>query len=204
MKKPCGRRRISKTAPGTGGFTLLELLVAISVFAVIAGAAYAGLDSATSTEMKLDEAGRKWKNMAFFMGHLERDLACFVDRPVTGPDGAKLRSMTVRMSGGSGMDVEFEFTRLGRGAEGSAPKRVAYRLNGDKIEALVWPALDLAPTAKPEVYEGMDGVESFDVKLSSGDGNWSQEWNNDSPPKAVDVTVTLKSGEKIWRLIVLR
>ena len=65
----------------------MELLVAIAVFSVMAAAAYAGLDSATTTELKLDDEGRKWKNLILFFGHLERDLACFVDRPVTGPGG---------------------------------------------------------------------------------------------------------------------
>ncbi len=165
-------------------------------------AAYAGLDSATTTEVKLDEEGRKWKNLIFFFGHLERDLACFVDRPVTGPGGENLRSMTGKTDQ-SGVSVDLSFTRLGRGKESSAPKRVGYRLNGDKIEALVWPALDSAPGSKPEIYEGVDGVESFEVNL--GDGvSWFKEWNNDTPPKTVDVTVAMKSGEKIRRLFVLR
>lgn len=185
------------------GFTLLELLVAITVFAVIAAAAYTGLDSATSAEMKIDEEGRKWKNLNFFFAHLERDLACFVDRPVTGQDGGKLPSMTGKMTDKSGVSVELAFTRMGRGAENAAPKRVGYRLNEGKIEALVWPALDLAPDSKPDIYEAMNGVGSFTVQFGSS-GNWSQDWNALSPPRGVEVIVALKSGETIRRIFALR
>jgi general secretion pathway protein J len=186
-----------------GGFTLLELLVAITVFAVIAAAAYTGLSSATAAEVKIDEEGLKWKNLTFFFAHLERDLACFVDRPGTGQDGEKLPSMTGKMTDKSGASVELAFARLGRGSQSAAPKRVGYRLNEGKIEALVWPALDLAPDSKPEIYEAMNGVGSFTVKFAAG-GNWSQDWNAQSPPRGVEVVVALKSGETIRRIFALR
>jgi general secretion pathway protein J len=186
-----------------GGFTLLELLVAITVFAVIAAAAYTGLDSATATEMKIDEEGLKWKNMTFFFAHLERDLSCFVDRPVTGQSGEKLRSMTGSAGDTSGMNVELAFTRLAREGESAAPKRVGYRLFDGKIEVLVWPALDLAPGSIPEVYEAMSGVGSFNAKFGES-GSWSQNWENDAPPRGVEVTVALKSGETVRRIFALR
>ena len=181
----------------------MELLVAIAVFAVIAAAAYTGLDSATAAETKIDEEGLKWKNLTFFFAHLERDLACFMDRPGSGQGGEKLPSITGKMTDKSGVSVEFAFTRLGRGAQNAAPKRVGYRLNEGKIEALVWPALDLAPDSKPEIYEAMNGVDSFTVQFGA-DGNWSQDWNAPSLPKGVEVTVTLKSGETIRRIFALR
>lgn len=193
----------SEASRKTGGFTLLELLVAMAVFAMIAAVGYAGLDSAIIMEKKLDDEGRKWKNLSFFFAHLERDLACFVDKPVMGQDGVKLRSMAGRTTDKSGMRVELTFTRLGRGVEGAPPKRVGYRLNGDKIETLVWRAIDLPPESAPDIYEAMGGVSAFEVKLG-GSGGWSYEWKEETPPGGVDVTVTLKSGETIRRMIVLR
>lgn len=193
----------SDTSRKTGGFTLLELLVAMAVFAMIAAVAYAGLDSAIVMERKLDDEGRKWKNLSFFFAHLERDLACFVDKPVIGQDGVKLLSMAGRTTDKSGARVELTFTRLGRGVEGASPKRVGYRLNGDKIETLIWRSIDLPLESAPDTYEAMDAVSSFEVSLGGG-GGWSHKWSAEAPPGAVEVTVTLKSGETIRRMIVLR
>ncbi|MBF0291972.1 MAG: type II secretion system minor pseudopilin GspJ [Nitrospinae bacterium] len=203
MKEPCRKNRRSDPFRGAGGFTLLELLVAMAVFAVIGTVAYAGLDSATVTEMKIDEEGRKWKNLSFFFGHLEKDLACFVDRPVTGEDGARLRAMVGKTTDKSGKSMELAFTRLGKGAEGSVPKRVGYRLNEDRIEALFWPSLDLAPGTKPDIYEAMHGVSVFEVNLNCN-GIWGPDCVSDVLPKAVEVKLELKSGEKIRRIFFLR
>lgn len=195
MNTPIMKHRRSEPARGAAGFTLIELMVAIAVFAVMATAAYSGLDSALTTEAKLDEEGKKWKNLSMFMGHLERELSCFLDRPVTTADGSTLRSIT-------GPDLTF--TRTGSGAEGKAPRRVGYRLNGGRLEEQVWPVLDTAPGTKPDVYPIMDGVKSFGVKFTGTGGGWSQQWDNDSPPRAVEVTLKLDSGEAITRIFVLR
>lgn len=175
----------------------------MAVFAVIGTAAYVGLDSATVTEMKIDEEGRKLKNMSFFFAHIEKDLACFVDRQVTGQDGVKLRSMTGRTTDKSGASVELAFARLGRGAEGSVPKRVGYRLNEGKIEALVWSSINPSAGGKLDIYEALSGVSAFEVNLNCN-GIWSSICNSEAPPKAVEIKVTLKSGETIRRIIVLR
>jgi general secretion pathway protein J len=194
MKTPIMKRRRSEPARRVAGFTLLELMVAIAVFAVMATAAYSGLDSALTTEAKLDDEGRKWKNLTILMNHLERELSCFLDRPVTAADGSNLRSIT-------GPDLTF--TRTGNGAEGRAPRRVGYKLNSGKLEENVWPVLDAAPGAKPDVYQIMDGVKFFGVRFGAS-GGWSQTWDNESPPRAVEVTIKLDSGEAMTRMFVLR
>lgn len=194
---------VGKPARRPDGFTLIELMVAMTVFAVIASAAYAGLDSAIMTEARLDEEGREWKELSLFFARLERDLSCFVDRQVTGPNGEKLRSMEANVLDSSGGMVELAFTRLGGSEEGGVPKRVGYRLKDGGIEALIWPALDAAPEAKPDVYTAVEGVSAFDIRLGGG-GGWVKQWTDKDAPKAVEAIVTLATGEKIRRAFALR
>lgn len=57
------------------GFTLLELLVAISVLAIVSMIAWRGLDSLISTRERLEPEGDEVRALLTAFGQLERDLA---------------------------------------------------------------------------------------------------------------------------------
>lgn len=57
------------------GFTLLELLVAITVLAIVSMIAWRGLDSLLTTRERLEPAGDEVRALLAAFGQLERDLA---------------------------------------------------------------------------------------------------------------------------------
>ena len=57
------------------GFTLLELLVGMTIFVLIAGTAYAGLRSATRTWEKTDERARMTRETSRGLDYLRRELS---------------------------------------------------------------------------------------------------------------------------------
>jgi general secretion pathway protein J len=63
------------------GFTLLEVLVAVTIFALLGMAAYSGLDAVLKARARLDDENRQWRSVALFWVRLERDLSAFVERP---------------------------------------------------------------------------------------------------------------------------
>ena len=56
-------------------FTLVELLVALAIFAVLAGFAYRGLQAMLDNREALQKETRKWRDVALFVGRIERDLS---------------------------------------------------------------------------------------------------------------------------------
>src|SRR5687768_12193682 len=74
----------------TRGFTLVELLVALAIFALISGFAYRGLDAMLKSRAALEQESRKWRDVTVFVGRLERDLAAVLDRQALGASGTKL------------------------------------------------------------------------------------------------------------------
>lgn len=62
------------------GFTLLELLVAITVLSIVSLIAWRGLDSLVNTRARLDPAGDEVRALLTVFGQVERDLA-HVARP---------------------------------------------------------------------------------------------------------------------------
>jgi len=62
------------------GFTLVELLVALAIFALMSGFAYRGLTAMLDARAALAKESRKWRDTALFVGRVERDLAAALPR----------------------------------------------------------------------------------------------------------------------------
>ena len=57
------------------GFTFVELLVALAIFAIMTGFAYRGLTAMLESREALQKESRKWRDVALFVGRIERDLS---------------------------------------------------------------------------------------------------------------------------------
>ncbi len=185
------------------GFTLLEVLVAVTIFALLGMAAYSGLDAVLKARARLDDENRQWRSVALFWVRLERDLSAFIERPVrlrgSAPQAAFLGEPNVI----SEYAAQLELTRLGAADAGrSPPERVAYRLRESKVEWLRWPALDSDPRATPDVAVLLERVASLEFSYRDKDGIWHLRWPpvaGLSQPSAVKVVLKLESGEALTR-----
>ena len=97
--------RTRRAAPATrhvGGFTLVEVLVALMIMAILAGMAWQGVDGIVRTRDASNAQLQQSLRLNTVMAQWEQDLASLQDTPVVpalGFDGASLR-MTRRADGG--------------------------------------------------------------------------------------------------------
>ena len=56
------------------GFTLVELLVALAIFAIMTGFAYRGLTAMLDSREALQRESRKWRDVALFVSRVEREV----------------------------------------------------------------------------------------------------------------------------------
>src|SRR3954467_992247 len=85
------------------GFTLVELLVALAIFAVLSGFAYRALDTMLQSREALERESRKWRDVTVFVGRLERDLAAVLARRTAiAASGAPLAPVSSSIDAGSG------------------------------------------------------------------------------------------------------
>ena len=190
------------------GFTLVELLVALAIFAILTGFAYRGLTAMLESRAALETESRKWRDVAIFVGRLDRDLSATLGRKALGASGATLMpvsSVTESSSSPDGLSL----TRSGSPLQESAlaaPQRVAYRLHDGAIERLSWAGVDIAPRDEPTAVVVLRRVSAFNARFLDTAGEWRPTWGvpltgEDILPAAVEVTVQLASGEKIVRLV---
>lgn len=192
------------------GFTLVEILAALAIFAIMAIASYRGLAMMLDAREHIGQENARWRSVALFFSRLENDLEAFLDRPVRGTSDLLLPSLKGSAMAYGEDDAQLAFTRSGFAGPGgalSAPQRVGYRLRGEAIEYLTWDALDQAPRSRPEVSHILEEVTRFELRFLDRNGNWQTQWplpdREPGLPAAVEARLSLRSGEELVRMIAL-
>jgi len=193
------------------GFTLIELLVALVILVLLSVAGYSGLNAVLQTREHLAQETRKWQHLALFFSQLELDVAQAIHRPVQGPNGILQPAWIGLPVVASDDEANLTFTRAGipdQGPARLAPQRVGYRFQQDSIILLRWPFPDQAPLTKPLRYTLLEGVRDFHLRHLDVNGNWLDYWPVTAQPAnlpmALEVSITLASGEKITRMFALQ
>ncbi|MEK1907888.1 MAG: type II secretion system minor pseudopilin GspJ [Pseudomonas sp.] len=194
------------------GFTLLELLIAISIFALLGLATYRMFDSVMQADRGQREQEQRLRHLTRAMAAFERDLLQTRLRPVRDPLGDPQAALL----GDSGKNTHLEFTRSGwrnpLGLPRATLQRVRWQLQGEQWQRAYWPVLDQAQDSQPRVQDVLDGVTRFELRFLDDEGRWLQNWppaNSSSEqaliqmPKAVELVIEQRRyGElrRVWRL----
>lgn len=196
-----------KAAPARG-FTLTELLVALSMLALMSVFTYRAVASALDAESHVKKVSRQWMNLAIFFDQFERDTLQAIPRPIRGQNGNIEAALVLRPTGSTNNQADIEWTRLGEATlEGSSKQRVGYRLSGQKLQYVSWPVLDRAPATELQSVTLQDDIQALRIRCLSRDGRWVERWPestaNNELPRALEVTVTLNNGSALVRLFPL-
>ncbi len=195
------------------GLTLIELLVAVVLLAVIASMAYRGLDSMTRSSERVEAEVERWQGLALFFERFASDVAQPARRPVRlmAADGAAGTPLSfTELAAWRGQPVTdsatfLEFTR--KSVDGRAEVRLGYRLRAAQLELLIWPTLDRTAQAQPEVYPLLDNVEQLRLRHLDTGGAWQEVWPVGSDPMAlprgVDIELRLRGGLHLRRVFAL-
>lgn len=195
------------------GLTLLEILVAIAVFAIFSAMAYGGLTRLLDNRDRVDAERIYWRNVSLAFLRIERDFSLARNRPVRQNDGnvlpgsAFLGQPTDPRALG---DPNVEFTRGGvlvRNGSTADLQRVGYRFVDNKLMRLTWPVLDRAPLTSPQSTPVLRDVEEFEMRFYQN-GAWIDRWppagtTNFVLPQAVELTVALSGRGKFKRVFLV-
>lgn len=191
------------------GLTLLELVVAVGVFALFSVMAYGALDQILDQRDQIEAKREYWRQLSLTFLRMEEDMAQARARPVRDIDGTTLPSLRGQATDTRALaDPTLELTRggilvFGEGVR-SDLQRVGYRLQDNVLLRLTWPVLDRAPQTKPFESPLLKKVESFEVRFYSLGGNWIDVWPveelSEELPRGVEVTLILMDGTEFKRL----
>ena len=192
-----------------GGFTLIEVLVALAIFAIMSALAYQALGQTLSNTELLHERVDRIQAIQRSMNMLGRDFMQSSPRPVRDMLGdGFLPSMRSSLTS----EFALEVTRGGWSNPAGLPRsnlqRAAYRLEDGELLRYHWNVLDPTPANEPIVTELLTDVDSLLFRYRTHSGEWSEQWPPQGVqdgagqrlrPQVVEVVLTLPDEGEIRR-----
>ena len=193
------------------GFTLIEALIALVVFAIMATLGYRGLSAVLDARQQLAAESKKWRDLTLFFLHVENDMNSVVQRPIRNTYGQAEAALVGTPNPVGDTDGMLTFSRLGTpGTTGmsAAITRMSYRLRNNQVEMLVWPAADAAPRATPKVYPLLSNIGELKITyLDATTNQWQTQWTQIPTasvlPAAIRLELALSSGVRFNRVFAI-
>lgn len=203
--------RIERRPESSPGFTLLEMVVAIAIFAVIAAISYAALDNFLEAKAHIDKENDQAKALQTAFVLLEQDLRYAVDRPVrNGYGDAEPAFIGVpEESLSAGERLRLTTIRPAPEGIGVAPlQRVAWRLNDGELSRVTWQVLDRDVDSAERRRRLLDNVEDITFTFYTYDADQKlttvNEWSSNAElPVGVEVTVLMQDRLAYRRIFEL-
>ena len=193
------------------GFTLIEVMVAIMLMAVVSVIAWRGLDSVTRADQHLQASSEQTEVLLRALNQLQRDISLRASVELNAPEPSKnsaekldgLAAVTVRSSDSKGFRLD-----IIRSAPiaGDGLQRVRWWLKGDSLYRAAAPARDRYPL--PAAKDGvvvLSGVRDLQVRVWEADKGWRQlSGNRREDPLGLEISLVRETpqGVEKYRQVV--
>jgi general secretion pathway protein J len=194
------------------GFTLIELMVALFITAIVFAMGYGAVNQALGSRQALEDRQQRLLAVQTTMRVLAQDFGQLASRPVRDPTGNSWQPV---LRSGQNTQPYLTFTRGGwanpAGVQRPTLQRVAYMLDSDKLVREHWPVLDSLLATQPIRREMLTGVRSVTFRYMDVTRQWRDQWpppglagdpdiNLRTRPIAVEVTIDLDDWGKVKRV----
>ncbi len=178
------------TRGNQNGFTLVEVMLATAILAVVMTLVFTAFDQTSETRRHVDAISDRYREARIV-------LAKFSDELMSSYQGADSTPQWIGMNGvgANGQDADrIVYASMSRprteGMVGSFLHGLEYHINGQQLIYTETPNL-LAP-GKSQSFPLIDGLAGFRLRYQDrSSGDWVDGWNEDSEglPAAVEVTL---------------
>ena len=192
-------------------FTLIEVLVALAIFGILAAFAYGALSQTILSAEILSERMDRLQAIQKSVRYLSHDFLQLAPRPVRQELGD---SFDPALLTDFSSEFALELTHGGWSNPVALPRgtlqRSAYRLEDDELGRYYWTVLDRTLSNEAIGVTILDGVESLLFRYLLDSGDWIEQWPPPTlpgplglrqRPRAVEFVLTLQDEGEIRRII---
>jgi general secretion pathway protein J len=186
------------------GYTLVEVLVAVLVFAVMAASAYVALDGLSRAAESHRDHAEQLGELQLAVARFDADLRQMTSRPVRDAQGQRRPALV-------GDRARLTATRAGWGNPGQVRRgnlqRFSWQVGDGRLVRTWWPVTD-AIDATGAYSEPVLAVRGLAFRYRDHESRWHDQWPvGDQPlqilPTAIEVEIQTEHFGVIRRLQVL-
>ena len=196
------------------GFTLVEILVASAIAAILAAMALTAMNHAMDNRERVREAQQRLVAVQYTVRTLVQDFSQTAPRPERVPVGEGYEPAV------EGLRDNFSTVMLTRagwtnpaGVQRSGLQRVRYLVRDGVLYREYWLTLDGQPQPDPVVRPLLDRVQGFSLRYMNDSRQWQETWRAPQPgnttdlrymrwrPLAVEITLQLEDWGTLTRTI---
>ena len=162
------------------GFTLLEVIIATAIFAIIGLGSWQVLDRVITSQQRLETRSEQLRQLQKAVWLITRDVRNLLDRPIRDNNGQQEAPVSSLVRG-----YALTLTRGGWANPLNQPRstlqRVAYAIEPDSkghdtLVRYYWPVLDRAPHTEPRKQIIIDRISHFEVQFIDSQGESQLHW----------------------------
>jgi general secretion pathway protein J len=185
------------------GFTLVEMLIALTIFAMLTAAGVALLSVTARTQQIADRVLGELGELRALQALLTADLSQAVPRRHRGADGRPLPAFAAAAAGQPAL-LGFVRGGLEVSERRSSLQRVEYRLREGRLERLAFPHVDGAE--EPVAITLLSGVRQLRLRYRDDEGAWHGNWaptDASRLPRAVELVIDSRDHGLVRQLFMV-
>lgn len=187
-----------------GGYTLIEVLISVAIFATLSLVAYSALDGLSKASVATDGFEKDLARLQLAIVRLDGDIQSLVARPTWGQSAAD--------HGGEffGRASAIGGLRSGWANPTAQPRasvqRFQWQWQNNRLERLYWSSLHTDRSDAVQVEVVLEDISAWSMQYLTHSGQWQTQWTpsaQQSLPKAVAYTFDHPRFGEIRRVLVV-